>query len=88
MEYANAIAPPGMSATMQGIAAGMDDGFGEYIFDTLWNRHIKTISTKRHDRGSRLRSSCAEFNLFLDTCFVISNFTGDGALGVGLSCES
>lgn len=26
--YANAISPPGMSATMQGIAAGMDDGFG------------------------------------------------------------
>lgn len=29
VEYANAIAPPGMSATMQGLAAGMDDGFGE-----------------------------------------------------------
>lgn len=27
--YANAIAPPGASATMQGIAAGMDDGFGK-----------------------------------------------------------
>lgn len=27
--YAAAIAPPGASATMQGIAAGMDDGFGE-----------------------------------------------------------
>lgn len=26
--YANAIAPAGASATMQGIAAGMDDGFG------------------------------------------------------------
>lgn len=26
--YANNIAPPGASATMQGIAAGMDDGFG------------------------------------------------------------
>lgn len=26
--YANAISPPGASATMQGIAAGMDDGFG------------------------------------------------------------
>ncbi|KAI4458098.1 hypothetical protein MML48_7g00004136 [Holotrichia oblita] len=26
--YANDIAPPGMSATMQGLAAGMDDGFG------------------------------------------------------------
>lgn len=26
--YANAIAPPGMSATMQGIAAGVDDGLG------------------------------------------------------------
>lgn len=26
--YANEIAPPGMSATMQGIAAGVDDGLG------------------------------------------------------------
>ncbi|KAF5276051.1 hypothetical protein FQA39_LY00847 [Lamprigera yunnana] len=26
--YANAVSPPGMSATMQGIAAGIDDGFG------------------------------------------------------------
>ncbi|XP_057663490.1 uncharacterized protein LOC130898309 isoform X1 [Diorhabda carinulata] len=26
--YANELAPPGASATMQGIAAGMDDGFG------------------------------------------------------------
>lgn len=30
MAYANAIAPPGASATMQGIAAGMDDGFGKW----------------------------------------------------------
>lgn len=29
--YANVIAPPGASATMQGIAAGMDDGFGEFL---------------------------------------------------------
>ena len=26
--YANAISPPGLSATMQGVVAGMDDGFG------------------------------------------------------------
>ena len=26
--YASAIAPPGTSATVQGIVAGMDDGFG------------------------------------------------------------
>lgn len=26
--YANELAPPGMSATMQGIAAGVDDGLG------------------------------------------------------------
>lgn len=30
--YANAISPPGMSATMQGIAAGMDDGFGMQFY--------------------------------------------------------
>lgn len=29
--YANELAPPGASATMQGIAAGMDDGVGEKI---------------------------------------------------------
>ncbi|KAJ8961416.1 hypothetical protein NQ318_014662 [Aromia moschata] len=29
--YANELAPPGASATMQGIAAGMDDGFGYAI---------------------------------------------------------
>jgi len=29
--YASAVTPPGTSATMQGLAAGMDDGFGEYI---------------------------------------------------------
>lgn len=28
--YASAIAPPGTSATVQGIIAGMDDGVGEY----------------------------------------------------------
>lgn len=28
--YTSAISPPGTSATMQGIAAGMDDGFGKY----------------------------------------------------------
>lgn len=27
--YANAVAPPGTTATMQGIVAGMDDGFGK-----------------------------------------------------------
>ncbi|CAH1959220.1 unnamed protein product [Acanthoscelides obtectus] len=31
VEYANELAPPGTSATMQGIAAGMDDGFGYAI---------------------------------------------------------
>nr|CAI5862004.1 unnamed protein product [Callosobruchus analis] len=31
VEYANELAPPGASATMQGIAAGMDDGFGYAI---------------------------------------------------------
>ena len=29
--YASAVTPPGTSATMQGLAAGVDDGFGEYI---------------------------------------------------------
>lgn len=28
--YASAVAPPGTSATMQGLVAGMDDGFGEF----------------------------------------------------------
>lgn len=28
VSYACAIAPPGTSATVQGIVAGMDDGFG------------------------------------------------------------
>jgi hypothetical protein len=28
--YASAVTPPGTSATMQGLVAGMDDGFGEY----------------------------------------------------------
>lgn len=27
--YASAVSPPGTSATVQGIAAGMDDGFGK-----------------------------------------------------------
>lgn len=27
--YASAVAPPGTSATMQGLVAGMDDGFGQ-----------------------------------------------------------
>lgn len=29
--YASAVAPPGTSATVQGIVAGMDDGLGEYF---------------------------------------------------------
>jgi MFS family permease len=29
--YASAVTPPGTSATMQGLAAGMDDGFGYAI---------------------------------------------------------
>jgi len=29
--YASAISPPGTSATVQGIVAGMDDGLGELI---------------------------------------------------------
>lgn len=28
--YASAVSPPGTSATMQGIVAGMDDGFGNF----------------------------------------------------------
>ncbi|KAJ8983003.1 hypothetical protein NQ317_014299 [Molorchus minor] len=39
--YANELAPPGASATMQGIAAGMDDGFGyalgSFIGGILYN---------------------------------------------------
>lgn len=29
--YASAVAPPGTSATMQGLVAGMDDGFGQFL---------------------------------------------------------
>lgn len=35
--YASAISPPGTSATMQGIAAGVDDGFGMY-YSILLNK--------------------------------------------------
>lgn len=34
--YAAAIAPAGASATMQGIAAGMDDGFGKIVYSSFW----------------------------------------------------
>lgn len=39
--YANAISPPGTSATMQGIIAGMDDGFGECFIHFIQHRHYK-----------------------------------------------
>ncbi|XP_065170842.1 major facilitator superfamily domain-containing protein 6 [Atheta coriaria] len=41
--YANAIAPPGASATMQGIAAGMDDGFGYAIGSLLGGFLYQTV---------------------------------------------
>ncbi|KAB0801831.1 hypothetical protein PPYR_04017 [Photinus pyralis] len=48
--YANAISPPGMSATMQGIAAGMDDGFGYAVGSVLGGilyKYIGGTSTLR-----------------------------------------
>jgi len=30
--YASAVSPPGTSATVQGIVAGMDDGFGKFFY--------------------------------------------------------
>ncbi|XP_018565795.1 major facilitator superfamily domain-containing protein 6 [Anoplophora glabripennis] len=41
--YANELAPPGASATMQGIAAGMDDGFGYAIGSFLGGILYKCI---------------------------------------------
>lgn len=29
--YASAVSPPGTSATVQGIVAGMDDGLGKFL---------------------------------------------------------
>lgn len=42
VSMASAIAPPGTSATVQGIAAGMDDGFGIYLF-----RSVHTLINKK-----------------------------------------
>jgi MFS family permease len=49
--YANELAPPGASATMQGIAAGMDDGvgyaigsiLGGFLFEYLGSKHTLQI---------------------------------------------
>ncbi|KAK6635309.1 hypothetical protein RUM44_000560 [Polyplax serrata] len=41
--YANAISPPGTSATMQGIIAGMDDGFGYSLGSLLGGFLYKNI---------------------------------------------
>jgi len=38
--YASAISPPGTSATVQGIVAGMDDGLGKFL-------DIKNFITRR-----------------------------------------
>lgn len=42
--YASAVTPPGTSATMQGLAAGMDDGFGEYIMCSTDVRSVCTLN--------------------------------------------
>ncbi|CAG9836968.1 unnamed protein product [Diabrotica balteata] len=44
--YANELAPPGASATMQGIAAGMDDGFGYAIGSLLGGTLYKYLGGK------------------------------------------
>lgn len=38
--YASAISPPGTSATVQGIVAGMDDGLGKFPFLIIKNHYI------------------------------------------------
>lgn len=44
--YANELAPPGASATMQGIAAGMDDGVGYAIGSILGGLLFKYLGNK------------------------------------------
>ncbi|RZC43212.1 major facilitator superfamily domain-containing protein 6 [Asbolus verrucosus] len=44
--YANELAPPGASATMQGIAAGMDDGVGYAIGSILGGLLFKYVGNK------------------------------------------
>lgn len=44
--YANELAPPGASATMQGIAAGMDDGFGYALGSFMGGLLYKYIGGK------------------------------------------
>jgi len=61
--YANELAPPGASATMQGIAAGMDDGIGKSIcvvvfaafFDQSEASHLHTCRHNSVILISRLR---------------------------------
>jgi hypothetical protein len=42
--YASAVTPPGTSATMQGLAAGMDDGFGKYIMCSTYGGSMYALN--------------------------------------------
>lgn len=44
--YASAISPPGTTATVQGIAAGMDDAFGFVVGNLLWSALYKWYGGK------------------------------------------
>lgn len=43
--YASAVSPPGTSATVQGIVAGMDDGLGKFPFLIIKNHCIRRACT-------------------------------------------
>jgi len=43
--YASAVSPPGTSATVQGIVAGMDDGLGKFLFLSIKNFITKKVCT-------------------------------------------
>lgn len=60
VEYANVIAPPGASATMQGIAAGMDDGFGKF---TLLLKSLNEC--KRNIDSHFLYSFCISYSVII-----------------------
>lgn len=52
--YTSAISPPGTSATMQGIAAGMDDGFGNLKTDIQNYYHLNIFLFVGYAIGSMI----------------------------------